>query len=82
MRAVAMRKFDWGIANDVDELSKYAYNANLRIQAGVYFNDPLKNTPVGQWLRENISGRYAIRENHIYFEDCDDALLCYLRYKG
>lgn len=37
---------------------------------------------VKNWLKENTLGRYSIQSRHVLFEEPDDALLCYLRYKG
>lgn len=37
---------------------------------------------VGNWLKENTLGDYSIQANNVLFEERDDALLCYLRYKG
>lgn len=42
-------------------------------------------TPQGlamqEWINGNISGKYSIQMYDVYFEDYDDALLCYLRFK-
>lgn len=35
-----------------------------------------------QWLSENVSGGYSIGPAYVSFEEYDDALLCYLRFKG
>lgn len=68
----------------------------MRIRHGVFFNIShmftryangkwvisKEGTPIKNWLDENALGEYSIRTSHILFEDYDDALLCYLRYKG
>lgn len=66
-------------------------NSNLFIAySDFYLSDDIDidfgYTPQGlvmqEWLEENAPGKYSIQSNYIFFEDRDDALLCYLRYKG
>lgn len=49
------------------------FNQNLRC----YYGRALR-----KWLNDNISGGYTIGSRHILFDDRDDALVCYLRFKG
>lgn len=44
--------------------------------------DNPRGDAVREWLKGNIPGKYSVRSSYVFFEDYDDALLCYLRYKG
>lgn len=69
--------------------------AHMRVRHGVYFRhhsphlfvnneliDTIKGFAIRTWLKGNSSGKYALQSSHVLFEDRDDALLCYLRFKG
>lgn len=64
-------------------------NINLftRIRNATKFNVAewgltLEGVTVQEWLLDNAHGKYAIHMYGVFFEDHDDALLCYLRAKG
>lgn len=88
---VAMQTYTDGRGQRIAKQIRSDVKIRFGVFVGVHFISELKNlydwadTPRGldirDWLKDNISGRYAVQPSHVYFENHDDALLCYLRFK-
>lgn len=46
------------------------------------WRDTAEGCVIREWLDGNISGKFSVQTSYVFFEDYDDALLCYLRYRG
>lgn len=90
LRAIELRRFSKGA-----RVSRPNGSVMMRVRYGVYFDetvdgscgntllkhDPYRST-IRQWLVANVSGKYATQTSYVFFEEEEDAMLCYLSFKG